>query len=69
MVSYAVLYNVVLTWMRYVGDIYMIRVLKQNIIVINSEKIARELLDRRSRIYSDRPYLATRIPCVVVLLF
>ncbi|KAG9318013.1 cytochrome P450 [Chiua virens] len=40
----------------------MIRVLNQDIIVINSEKIAKDLLERRSSIYSDRPYIATRIP-------
>lgn len=50
-----------------IGDIFRIRVLKQDIIVINSEKIARDLLDRRSRIYADRPYLASRVPCVVAL--
>ncbi|KAG8212997.1 cytochrome P450 [Butyriboletus roseoflavus] len=42
------------------GDIFMIRVLKQDIIIINSKKIAKDLFDRRSRIYSDRPYIATR---------
>ena len=46
----------------------MIRVFKQDVVVINSEKIAKELLDRRSKIYSDRPYLSTRAPCVIVLL-
>ena len=54
---------------RVTGDIYMVQVLQQNIIVINSEKIAKDLLDRRSRIYSDRPYLATREPCVTALSF
>jgi len=49
-------------WATRYGDIYMIRVLQQDIIVINSEKIAKDLLDRRSRIYSDRPNLATREP-------
>ncbi|KAG9318131.1 cytochrome P450 [Chiua virens] len=49
-------------WRACYGDIFMIRVLKQDIIVINSEKIAKDLLERRSRIYSDRPYLATRVP-------
>lgn len=42
----------------------MIRVLQQDIIVINSKKIAKDLLDNRSSIYSDRPYLATRDACV-----
>jgi hypothetical protein len=44
----------------------MIRVLNQDIIVISSEKIAQDLLDRRSAVYSDRPYLATRDPCVIM---
>ncbi|KAF8123446.1 cytochrome P450 [Boletus edulis] len=49
-------------WATHYGDIFMIRVLKQDIIVINSEKIAKDLLDHRSNIYSDRPYLATKDP-------
>ena len=48
-----------------IGDIFMIRIFKQDIIVINSKKAAKDLLDRRSNIYSDRPYLSTRIPCVI----
>ncbi|KAG2046503.1 cytochrome P450 [Suillus hirtellus] len=31
-------------------------------VVINSQHIAEALLDKRSRIYSDRPYLATLVP-------
>ncbi|KIK96738.1 hypothetical protein PAXRUDRAFT_10627 [Paxillus rubicundulus Ve08.2h10] len=49
-------------WAARYGDIFMIRVLSQDIIVINSEKIAQDLLDRRSAVYSDRPYIATRDP-------
>ena len=52
-----------------IGDIYMINVLQQDIIVITSEKIAKDLLDRRSKIYSDRPYLSTREPCVTAYSF
>ncbi|KAN0093351.1 Cytochrome P450 [Tylopilus felleus] len=44
------------------SDIFMIRVLKQDIIVISSRKIAKDLLDCWSNIYSDRPHLATRDP-------
>jgi hypothetical protein len=44
----------------------MIRVLKQDIIVINSKKVAKDLLDCRSSIYSDRPHLATRDPWVII---
>ncbi|KIJ69606.1 hypothetical protein HYDPIDRAFT_145813 [Hydnomerulius pinastri MD-312] len=49
-------------WSARYGDIFMIRVLNQDIIVISSEKIAKALLERRSSVYSDRPYLATREP-------
>ena len=48
-----------------IGDIFMIRMFKQKIVVISSKKAAKELLERRSNIYSDRPYLSTRIPCVI----
>ncbi|KAF9239603.1 cytochrome P450 [Melanogaster broomeanus] len=49
-------------WAARYGDIFMIRVLNQDIIVLSSEKIAQDLLDRRSSVYSDRPYIATRDP-------
>lgn len=41
------------------GDIIYSRLLGNDIIIINSEKVARELLERRSLNYSDRPYLIT----------
>jgi hypothetical protein len=41
------------------GDIVYSRVLGQHIIIINSIEVARELLDRRSAIYSDRPFIKT----------
>ena len=41
------------------GDIVYSRLLGKDIIIINSEKIAKELLENRSRNYSDRPYLIT----------
>ena len=37
------------------GDIFMIHILGKPIVVINSEKAARELMEKRSVIYSDRP--------------
>ncbi|KIJ69607.1 hypothetical protein HYDPIDRAFT_106240 [Hydnomerulius pinastri MD-312] len=49
-------------WGARYGDIFQMRIFSQNTIVINSEKIAKALLDQRSGIYSDRPYLATREP-------
>lgn len=57
--------NVSRPWLTYTnwkekhGDIVYSRVLGQHIIIINSIKVARELLDRRSAIYSDRPFLQT----------
>lgn len=46
----------------------MVRMLRQDIIVINSKKIAKDLLDHRSSIYSDRPYLATKEPYVLFFI-
>ena len=43
----------------FIGDLIYTRLLGKDIIIINSEKVARELLERRSRNYSDRPYLIT----------
>ncbi|KAF9228730.1 cytochrome P450 [Gyrodon lividus] len=45
-----------------IGDIFKARMLNQNIIVINSEKVAKTLLDGRASVYSDRPFIATRVP-------
>ncbi|KAF9818570.1 hypothetical protein IEO21_02675 [Rhodonia placenta] len=44
-------------WACVYGDIFYLDALGQHIIVINSAKVARELLDRRSSIYSGRPHL------------
>ncbi|KAG0693088.1 cytochrome P450 [Suillus ampliporus] len=44
------------------GDLVFVRILNQEAVVINSQHIAQALLDKRSRIYSDRPYLATLEP-------
>ena len=38
-----------------IGDVIHLSVLGKSIIVLNSEEAARELLDKRSAIYSDRP--------------
>ena len=37
------------------GDLLYLEILGQKILVINSEEIAEELLDKRSQTYSDRP--------------
>ncbi|KAG2336904.1 cytochrome P450 [Suillus weaverae] len=41
------------------GDMVFVRLLGQKVISINSQHIAEALLDKRSEIYSDRPYLPT----------
>jgi len=40
------------------GDIISFSFFGRHIIVLNSAKVAVELLEKRSSIYSDRPYLA-----------
>ncbi|KAI9571684.1 cytochrome P450 [Boletus coccyginus] len=47
-------------WGEEYGNIIYTRLLTQDIVVINSEKIAQDLLDRRSQNYSSRP--ASLIP-------
>ena len=42
-----------------VGDLVYSRFLGKDIIILNSETIAKELLENRSGNYSDRPYLVT----------
>jgi len=49
-------------WRAVYGDLVFVRILDQEVVVINCQKIAEDLLDKRSRIYSDRPYLATLEP-------
>jgi hypothetical protein len=48
------------------GDLVFVRLLGQEIVVINSQRVAEALLDKRSRIYSDRPYIATLEPYVLL---
>ncbi|KAL1725011.1 cytochrome P450 [Schizophyllum commune] len=45
-------------WGRKYSDICSVSVLGQTMIIINSARIATDLLDRRSAIYSDRPPIA-----------
>ncbi|KAG2125820.1 cytochrome P450 [Suillus clintonianus] len=49
-------------WRAAYGDLIFVQILDQEVVVINSQHIAEDLLDKRSRIYSDRPYLATLQP-------
>ncbi|KAI6155470.1 cytochrome P450 [Pisolithus tinctorius] len=46
-------------WGKKYGDLLYVRLLGQNFIILNSENIARKLLDQRSSIYSDRPVIPT----------
>ncbi|KAG1735601.1 cytochrome P450 [Suillus paluster] len=46
-------------WGKQYGDIVYTRFLGQHFVVINSEHVARTVVDRRSAIYSDRPHIAT----------
>ena len=36
------------------SDILYLRLLRTHVVILNSEKAVRELLDKRSKIYSDR---------------
>ncbi|KAG1785991.1 cytochrome P450 [Suillus plorans] len=56
-------------WGAAYGDLVFVRILGQEMVVVNSEHIAEALLDKRSRIYSDRPYLVTLEPCVLSVFF
>ncbi|KAG2089752.1 cytochrome P450 [Suillus discolor] len=49
-------------WGATYGDLVFMRFLDQEMVVVNSQRIAEALLEKRSRIYSDRPYLATIEP-------
>jgi len=44
-------------WGKKYGDVVHVSALGQHIIVLNSIEAGIELLDQRSAIYSDRPYL------------
>ncbi|KIJ67377.1 hypothetical protein HYDPIDRAFT_25837 [Hydnomerulius pinastri MD-312] len=48
-------YRTYAEWAKKHGDLLYTRVLNQEVIVLNSEELAIELLEKRSHIYSDRP--------------
>ncbi|KAF8549579.1 hypothetical protein OG21DRAFT_569594 [Imleria badia] len=50
-------------WAKTYGDIVHSRLLGKDIIIINSEKIAKDILDKHSSNNSDRPYLITNDLC------
>ncbi|KAG9313615.1 cytochrome P450 [Chiua virens] len=52
-------------WAKTYGDIVYSRLLGKDIIIINSEKIAKELLENHSSNNSDRPYFITNELCGV----
>ncbi|KAG1829819.1 cytochrome P450 [Suillus variegatus] len=49
-------------WAATYGDLLFVRLLGQEVVVINSQHVAEALLGKRARIYCDRPYLATLKP-------
>lgn len=49
-------------WGAAYGDLVFVRLLGHEVVVINSQHVADALLEKRSRIYSDRPYIATLEP-------
>ena len=51
--------DLTLSTYTYVGDLVYSRLFGKDIIIINSEKIAKDLLENRSNNYSDRPYFIT----------
>ena len=44
-------------WSKQHGDIVHLNVLGQHIVILDSVEAVKELLDRRSAIYSDRPHM------------
>ncbi|KAF8838804.1 cytochrome P450 [Paxillus ammoniavirescens] len=46
-------------WAEKYGPLVHVRLLGKDVIVINSEEVARALLDERSSVYSDRPHFVT----------
>ncbi|KAN0092646.1 Cytochrome P450 [Tylopilus felleus] len=50
-------------WSKKYGDLLYLEILGHKVLVINSEKIAQDLLDKRGQIYSDRP----QIPMVTLM--
>lgn len=46
-------------WAKKYGDIVYSTILGQEFVVINTEELAHTLLEQRSGVYSDRPYIST----------
>lgn len=45
--------------LQFLGDIMYVRLMDTDVIVLNSASVAMDLLEKRSQIYSDRPFIAT----------
>jgi hypothetical protein len=56
------------SWLE-LGKIIYSRILGIDMIIISSESVARELLDKRSAIYSDRPVIRTNELYVLLVSF
>ncbi|KIK97281.1 hypothetical protein PAXRUDRAFT_239039 [Paxillus rubicundulus Ve08.2h10] len=50
------------TWKAAYGETLYVRLLDHECVILNSQSDAVELLEKRSRIYSDRPFIATAVP-------
>jgi hypothetical protein len=52
------------------GDLIYLNIAGQSIMILNSQKVAADLLDRRSAIYSDRPLfvVAGELMCGGIIL-
>ena len=48
------------------GDVMFLHLLGKPVVILSSENVARDLLDKRSSIYSDRPRIALWELCVVI---
>lgn len=53
-------------WSKQYGDVVHLNVLGQHIVILDSVEATKELLDRRSAIYSDRPHMPMVIDLYVL---
>lgn len=50
-----VIFNVTLLTFRRTGEVVYAKLFQTPVIIVNSMNVARELMDKRGAIYSDRP--------------
>jgi len=50
-------YETYTEWGKIYGDVIFVQALNKKILILNSVKAAVDLLDKKSAIYSDRPYV------------